>query len=67
MFRPGWKMTAFTVLFAPLLFWLGNWQLAREQEKILLQQEYEAKQAADPLPVASVDWSQAGLGFTGVF
>lgn len=66
MFRPGWKMTAFTVLLAPLLFWLGHWQLAREQEKILLQQEYEAKQAAEPISVASIDWSQDGLGFTGV-
>lgn len=66
MFRPGWKMTLFTVLFAPLLFSLGSWQLVREQEKILLQQEYEAKQSAEPISADTLDWRQEGLGFTGV-
>lgn len=66
MFRPGWKMTVFTALFAPLLFWLGTWQLEREQEKILLQQEYEAKQSATPVNADSIDWRRADLAFSNV-
>lgn len=66
MFHPGWKMTVFTLLFAPLLYWLGTWQLEREQEKILLQQEYEAKQSAAPINVDSIDWNRTDLAFTTV-
>ena len=66
MFRPGWKMTVVTALFAPLLFWLGTWQLEREQEKILLQQEYEAKQSATPVDADSIDWRRADLAFSNV-
>lgn len=64
MFKPGWKMTVFTLLFAPLLFWLGNWQLDREQEKIQLQREYDERSSAEPLSIDEVHWKEEkGLGF----
>lgn len=66
MFNPGWKMTIFTFAFAPLLFWLGQWQLDREQEKIQLQQTLEMRELAPPLPLDSIDWQRTDLAFLKV-
>jgi len=66
MFQPGWKMTLFTLAFAPLLFWLGQWQLDREQEKTQLQQDYEMRTLAPAIPLDAVDWQRQDLGFLKV-
>lgn len=67
MFSPGWKMTVFTFAFAPLLLWLGLWQLDREQEKTELQQVYELRALAPALPLDTIDWRREDLGFLKVF
>lgn len=66
MFHPGWKMTLFTLAFAPLLFWLGQWQLDREQEKTQLQQDYEKRTLAPAVSLDTVDWQREDLGFLKV-
>ena len=66
MFQPGWKMTVFTFAFAPLLFWLGQWQLDREVEKSLLQQNYDLRAVAPAVPIDAVDWSREDLAFLKV-
>lgn len=66
MFNPGWKMTVFTLAFAPLLYWLGVWQLDREQEKAGLQQDYELRALAPPVELDTIDWQRADLGFLKV-
>lgn len=66
MFNPGWKMTIFTLAFAPLLFWLGAWQLDREQVKTALQQDYELRATAPALPLDTIDWQRLDLGFLKV-
>lgn len=58
LFRPGWKLTAFTLLFTPLLLWLGFWQLDREQEKVALQADFESRGQRPPTALESVDWSR---------
>ncbi len=63
MFNPGWKMTIFVFVIAPVLFLLGHWQLDREQEKIVLQSEYDTRASAPALPVDTVDWTRKDLGF----
>ena len=57
IFRPGWKLTVFTLAFTPLLLWLGIWQLDREQEKIALQADFETRGQRPPTALESVDWS----------
>ncbi|MDO8271748.1 MAG: SURF1 family protein [Gammaproteobacteria bacterium] len=57
-FRPGWKLTAFTLVFTPLLLWLGFWQLDREQEKVALQADFENRGQRPAIPLESVDWSR---------
>lgn len=66
MFNPGWKMTIFTLTFAPLLFGLGQWQLGREQEKIQLQIIYESRMKVPAVEIDEIDWSQADLNFVKV-
>ncbi|MEK7258357.1 MAG: SURF1 family protein [Pseudomonadota bacterium] len=58
IFRPGWKLTAFTLVFTPLLLWLGFWQLDREQEKITMQTDFEARTQRPAVALESVDWSR---------
>lgn len=58
-FRPGWKLTVFTLAFTPLLLWLGFWQLDREQEKVLLQQDFETRSQQPARSLESLDWSRA--------
>lgn len=65
-FRPGWKMTLFTLSLSPLLLWLGMWQLAREEEKIQLQGEYEQRQQAEALSLSEVAWDSDDLAFLKV-
>jgi len=65
-FKPGWKMTLFTLCLSPLLLWLGMWQLDREQEKIQLQTDYERRQEAVAVPLSSVDWGRSDLAFLKV-
>jgi surfeit locus 1 family protein len=66
MFKPGWKMTLFTLAFVPLLFWLGLWQLEREQEKAQLQQDYELRTLAPAMPLETIDWQREDLAFLKV-
>src|SRR5690554_5019878 len=66
MFKPGWKMTLFTLAFSPLLFTLGQWQLDREQEKIQLQKQYEQRDAEPEVDVDTLDWTQEDLSFLKV-
>ncbi|MES3006567.1 MAG: SURF1 family protein [Pseudomonadota bacterium] len=66
-FRPGWKLTVFTLAFTPLLLWLGFWQLDREQEKILLQRDFETRSQQAATSLESLDWSQvAELAYLNV-
>jgi cytochrome oxidase assembly protein ShyY1 len=39
-FRPGWRMTAFTVLLLPVVLSLGSWQLDRAVEKRQFENAY---------------------------
>ena len=59
-------MTIFTFAFAPLLFWLGQWQLDREQEKIQLQNDYEMRMLAPAVQIKDIDWRRSDLGFLKV-
>lgn len=60
-------MTVFTLTFAPLLFWLGHWQLDREHEKTLLQQNYEMRTQAPAMPLDALDWQREDLAFLKVW
>lgn len=66
MFKPGWKMTVFTLAFAPLLYWLGLWQLDREQEKTQLQHDYDLRTLAPAIPLDTIDWQREDLSFLKV-
>lgn len=66
MFHPGWKMTLFTLAFAPLLFWLGQWQLDREVEKSQLQEDYDLRAVAPAIPIDAIDWEREDLAFLKV-
>lgn len=54
-FRFDWKLSLLTVLLLPLLLVLGFWQLAREQEKLQIQQQYEARQKQQPVALQTLD------------
>ncbi|MDC0598885.1 hypothetical protein OAP18_03510, partial [Gammaproteobacteria bacterium] len=41
-----WKLSLFTLALFPVLVKLGLWQLAREQEKLDLQEIYALRQGA---------------------
>lgn len=71
-FNPGWKMTMFTFAFSPLLFWLGHWQLDREQEKIAMQEEFDLRSIETPTPIDEMNWESFDLAYhqvsaTGTF
>ncbi len=59
-------MTLFTFAFAPLLLWLGLWQLDREVEKSRLQQDYDMRAVAPALELDTIDWQREDLGFLKV-
>src|SRR5690606_13163399 len=65
-FRPGWKMTLFTLCFSPLLVLLGMWQLDREAEKIQRQQDYDLRQQSAAVPVGTVSADGDDLAFLKV-
>ena len=44
----NWKLTAFTLLFFPLLTYLGFWQLSRAEEKKLILAQWQAQFSAEP-------------------
>jgi len=54
-FRFDWKLSLLTALLLPVLLSLGFWQLAREQEKLQLQQVYESRQQQQPVALTSLD------------
>lgn len=60
-----WKLSLFTLLLFPLMIKLGFWQLAREQEKIELQEVYFTRQSAPALEVSTLDW-QGDLQYTSI-
>lgn len=62
-FSPGWKMTLFTLAFSPLLFWLGHWQLDRQQEKIALQNEFDLRSQEVPVSVDELNWESRDLAY----
>ena len=59
-FRPGWKLSLFTLLLLPLLLSLGTWQLSRAAEKRQLIEEF--MQALGGLPQSVGLLEQAELG-----
>lgn len=59
-------MTLFTFAFAPLLFWLGLWQLDREVEKSQLQQDYDLRAVAPSMSIDAIDWEREDLAFLKV-
>lgn len=66
MFRFDWKMTLFVLLLLPLLIRLGFWQLDREAEKRELQQLYEQRQSAEPLPLSQINWQNSAIGWSRI-
>ena len=54
-YRFDWKLTLLVLLLLPLCLRLGFWQLAREQEKLLLQQSWEQRQMEVPVALDSLD------------
>src|SRR5690606_411480 len=61
-----WKLSLLTVLLLPLLISLGFWQLAREQEKLALEQQYEARREQLPQALDTLD-AQRDLQYTQVW
>lgn len=55
--RSNAKITAFFVLFFPLMIGLGFWQLDREAQKQALLQQQTRQQARPPAPVGDIDWT----------
>lgn len=55
----NWKISAFFVLFFPLMIGLGLWQLDRETQKRDMLEQQTRQQQQEPAPVGRVDW-QAG-------
>lgn len=54
-YRFDWKLSLLTVLLLPLLVSLGFWQLAREQEKLALEELYEARREQSPQALDTLD------------
>ncbi len=53
-YRFEWKLALFVLLLLPLCIRLGFWQLAREQEKLQLQQTWLERQTEVAVPLASL-------------
>lgn len=53
-FDPEWRITLFTVLMVPALFFLGLWQLQRAEEKAALASAFEQQQRKPPAPITSL-------------
>jgi cytochrome oxidase assembly protein ShyY1 len=57
LWKPDWKSGLLTLLLLPVGLVLGAWQLERAEEKRKLLAKFEARQAAAPIPLDSVDTS----------
>ncbi len=57
-FRFDWKLSLLTALLMPLMLSLGFWQLRRGDEKVALQNTYDARQHETPVPLDSLDPAQ---------
>ena len=57
-FRPGWKITLFTVILLPTVIALGFWQLSRGAEKRAMEMDYLTQLTALPVPAAALDPAQ---------
>jgi surfeit locus 1 family protein len=53
-YRFDWKLSLLVLLLLPLCLRLGVWQLAREQEKLALQQSWEQRQREIPVELRSL-------------
>jgi surfeit locus 1 family protein len=53
-YRFDWKLSLLVLLLLPLCLRLGVWQLAREQEKLALQQSWEQRQQEIPVELRSL-------------
>lgn len=62
-FKPNWKLSVFTFALLPVLIGFGFWQLDREQEKILLQSNYEARTQTPEIALAEVNPGQDTLPY----
>jgi surfeit locus 1 family protein len=56
--QPNRGLLVFAAIFFPLTVSLGFWQLSRAEEKQALLAEYQAREAAPPSAIASLDLSQ---------
>jgi surfeit locus 1 family protein len=65
-FSPSWLLTIATLLVLVILFGLGCWQLARAQQKQVLQDHYNARSKAAPFDLNQVTVLPADLRFTAV-
>jgi len=54
-YRFDWKLSLLVLVLLPLCLRLGFWQLAREQEKLALQQNWQERQMEIPVALQSVD------------
>lgn len=54
-YRFDWKLSLLVLLLLPLCLRLGFWQLAREEEKLVLQESWRARQAELPVPLQQLD------------
>lgn len=52
----NWKISAFFVLFFPLMIGLGFWQLDREEQKREMLAQQTRQQQQEPAAVGGVDW-----------
>ncbi len=51
VFKPDWKSSVLVLLLLPLLLWLGFWQLEREQEKLQILADFQARLTAAPVAI----------------
>lgn len=54
-FQFDWKLTLLVLILLPLLLRLGFWQLAREDEKLQLQNQYAERQQQVAVPIELLD------------
>ena len=70
-YRFDWKLSLMLLLLLPLCLRLGIWQLDREEEKLALQQTWEARQRELPAPLQQLagvdDLQYRQVTFTGRF
>ena len=56
-FRPGWKMTLFTLVLLPTVVSLGFWQLSRGAQKRAMETDYLSQLTALPAAPVELDGS----------